>query len=131
MAGSVPEDLKYTKDHEWARQRQNVAVVGITDHAQRQLGDVVFVELPEVGDRFEANEPFGSVESVKAVSEVYTPVTGEVIKVNEELSESPEKLNDDPYGDGWLIEIRMTDATSAPGLLTPAEYSAYTQEADD
>ncbi|MGH3987345.1 MAG: glycine cleavage system protein GcvH, partial [Pseudonocardiaceae bacterium] len=111
MAGSVPEDLKYTKDHEWARQRQNVAVVGITDHAQRQLGDVVFVELPEVGDRFEANEPFGSVESVKAVSEVYTPVTGEVIKVNEELSESPEKLNDDPYGDGWLIEIRMTDAT--------------------
>ncbi|MGH3774770.1 MAG: glycine cleavage system protein GcvH [Pseudonocardiaceae bacterium] len=131
MAGSVPEDLKYTQDHEWARQRQSVAVVGITDHAQRQLGDVVFVELPEVGARFEANEPFGSVESVKAVSEVFAPVAGEVIKVNEGLSESPEHLNDDPYGDGWLIEIRMTDATPAPGLLTPAEYIAYTQEADD
>ncbi|MGH4007318.1 MAG: glycine cleavage system protein GcvH, partial [Pseudonocardiaceae bacterium] len=130
MAGTVPEDLKYTKDHEWVRQRQNVVEVGITDHAQRQLGDVVFVELPAVGAHFEANEPFGSVESVKAVSEVYTPVTGDVIKVNEGLSESPESLNDDPYGEGWLIEIRMADASQATGLLTPAEYTDYIQEED-
>ncbi|MGQ0716797.1 MAG: glycine cleavage system protein GcvH [Pseudonocardiales bacterium] len=130
MAGSVPEDLKYTRDHEWARQRQNVVVVGITDHAQRQLGDVVYVELPAVGDHVQANEPFGSVESVKAVSEMYAPVTGEVSKVNEGLSESPENLNDDPYGEGWLIEIRMADASQATGLLTSAEYTAYIQEED-
>lgn len=128
MAGSVPEGLKYTKEHEWARQRQAVVVVGITDHAQRQLGDIVYVELPKVGDRFEANEPFGTVESVKAVTEIYAPVSGEVIKINEGLSESPENINDDPYGEGWLIEIRMADATQAMGLLTPAEYTAYTQE---
>lgn len=130
MAGSVPEDLKYTRDHEWARQRQNVVVVGITDHAQRQLGDVVYVELPAVGDHVQANEPFGSVESVKAVSEMYAPVTGEVSKVNEGLSESPENLNDDPYGEGWLIEIRMADASQATGLLTSAEYTDYIQEED-
>ncbi|MGH3915193.1 MAG: glycine cleavage system protein GcvH [Pseudonocardiaceae bacterium] len=128
---SVPEDLKYSKDHEWARQRADVVVVGLTDHAQRQLGDVVYVELPNVGDHFEATEPFGSVESVKAVSEMYTPVTGEVITVNEGLSESPELLNEDPYGEGWLIEIRMTDAAQLAGLLTPAEYTDYIQQEAD
>jgi glycine cleavage system H protein len=126
----VPEDLQYTKDHEWARQSEAVVVVGLTDHAQRQLGDVVFVELPSVGDRFEAGEAFGSIESVKAVSEVFAPVTGQVTKVNEGLSESPENINDEPYGGGWLIEIRMANATRATGLLTPAEYAAYIQEAD-
>lgn len=121
----IPEDLKYTNDHEWARQRDAVVVVGLTDHAQRQLGDVVFVELPSVGDRFEAGEAFGSVESVKAVSEVYAPVTGQVTKVNEGLSESPENINAEPYGDGWLIEIQMANASQATGLLTAAEYTAY------
>jgi glycine cleavage system H protein len=125
---SVPEELRYTKDHEWARAHDDVVVVGLTDHAQRQLGDIVYVELPKVGDSFEAGEPFGSVESVKAVSEVYTPVTGHVIKVNEGLSDSPENINDDAYGEGWLIELRMVDATQADNLLTAAEYAAYTQQ---
>jgi glycine cleavage system H protein len=127
----VPEDLEYTKDHEWARQREAVVVVGLTDYAQRQLGDVVFVELPRVGDRFEVGEAFGSVESVKAVSEVFAPVTGQVTKINEGLSESPESINDEPYGEGWLIEIQMANATPATGLLTPAEYTAYIQEEAD
>ena len=121
----IPEDLKYTKDHEWARQREAVVVVGLTDHAQRQLGDVVYVELPSVGDRLEAGEPFGTVESVKAVSEIYAPVTGQVTKVNEGLSESPENINTEPYGSGWLIEIQMENASPATGLLTAAEYTAY------
>lgn len=125
---SVPEDLTYTKDHEWARTRGDVLVVGLTDHAQRQLGEIVFVELPEVGVSFEAGEPFGTVESVKAVSEVYVPVTGQVIKVNEGLAESPEYINDDVYGEGWLIEIRMANAAQAKELLTAAEYVAYTQD---
>lgn len=121
----IPEDLKYTQDHEWARQREAVVVVGLTDHAQRQLGDVVYVELPSVGDRFEGGEPFGTVESVKAVSEVYAPVAGQVTKVNEGLSDSPETINDEPYGNGWLIEIQMENASQATGLLTAAEYTAY------
>jgi glycine cleavage system H protein len=124
----VPDDVKYTKDHEWARQREAVVVVGLTDHAQRQLGDIVFVELPEIGGRFEASEPFGSVESVKAVSEVYAPVSGEVVKRNERLSAEPELINDDPYGDGWLIEIQMASATLATDLLTAAEYASYIQD---
>jgi glycine cleavage system H protein len=124
---AVPEDLKYTKDHEWARERDDIVVVGLTDHAQQQLGDVVYAELPKIGDSFEAGEPFGSVESVKAVSEVFAPVTGHVIKINEELSDSPENINTDPYGEGWLIEIRMTNPAQADGLLTAAEYEAYTQ----
>ncbi|HET9258098.1 MAG TPA: glycine cleavage system protein GcvH [Pseudonocardiaceae bacterium] len=128
---SVPEDLKYTKDHEWARQRDDVVVVGLTDHAQRQLGDVVYADLPKPGTSFDAGDPFGSVESVKAVSEVYAPVSGVVIKVNEEISESPENINTDPYGDGWLIELRMTDPAQASGLLTAAEYVAQTQSEED
>jgi glycine cleavage system H protein len=127
----IPEDLKYTQDHEWARQREAVVVVGLTDHAQRQLGDVVFVELPSVGDRFEAGEPFGSVESVKAVSEVYAPVTGQVTKVNEGLSDSPETINDEPYGNGWLIEIQMANASQATELLTATEYTAYIRDETD
>jgi glycine cleavage system H protein len=128
LMANVPEDFKYTKDHEWALQRKDVVVVGLTDHAQQQLGDVVYVELPNVGDRFEASEPFGSVESVKAVSELYTPVGGQVTKVNEGLNNSPEDINTDPYGDGWLIEIKMADASQATGLLTAAEYTDYVRD---
>ncbi len=102
--------------------------MGLTDHAQRQLGTIVYVELPKVGDRFEADDAFGSVESVKAVSEVFAPVSGHVVKVNEGLSESPEEINDDPYGNGWLIEIRMASATPATGLLTAAEYASYIRD---
>lgn len=128
MTITVPEELRYTNDHEWARQRDAVVVVGITDEAQRQLGTVVYVELPEVGARFEATEPFGTVESVKAVSELYAPVSGQVIAVNEGLNESPEDINDDPYGAGWLIEIQMSDTTQVTDLLTSAEYTAFIHE---
>jgi glycine cleavage system H protein len=125
---SIPEDLKYTKDHEWARQSEAVIVVGLTDHAQRQLGDVVYVELPNVGDRVEAGEPFGTVESVKAVSEIYAPVAGQITKVNEGLSASPEDINTEPYGNGWLVEIQMANASAVTELLTADEYSAYIDE---
>jgi glycine cleavage system H protein len=128
---AVPEDLKYSKDHEWVRQRDAVAVVGITDHAQRQLGDIVYVELPNIGDRFDAGEPFGSIESVKAVSEVYAPVSGEVVAINEGLNDSPENINNDPFGDGWLIELRMASTAEVAELLNSEEYTAYVQEESD
>jgi glycine cleavage system H protein len=125
---NTPEDLGYTKDHEWVRVRGDQATIGITDHAQNQLGDVVYVELPKVGDKFEITEPFGSVESVKAVSEVYMPLTGSVIKVNESLNDAPELVNSDPYGDGWMIVIKMDNPAQADGLLNSAEYEDYIKE---
>src|SRR5262249_11045429 len=103
---NVPDNLHYSKDHEWVRVEGDIAVIGITDHAQDQLGDVVYVELPKVGDEFAANDSFGSVESVKAVSEIFTPVAGKVAQVNESLSEEPEKVNKDPYGGGWMVKIK-------------------------
>jgi glycine cleavage system H protein len=125
---NTPEDLSYTKDHEWVRVKGEKATIGITDHAQKQLGDVVYVELPKVGDRFEATEPFGSVESVKAVSEVYMPVTGSVLEINESLNESPEQVNEDPYGDGWMIVAKVDNPAELDGLLTAAEYDDYIKE---
>jgi len=108
---TIPEDLHYSKDHEWLRVEGDVALIGITDYAQNSLGDVVYVELPRVGEEFAANESFGSVESVKAVSEVFSPVSGTVSEVNEALNDEPEKVNGDPYGEGWMIKVRM----SSPG----------------
>ncbi|HEU4386469.1 MAG TPA: glycine cleavage system protein GcvH [Blastocatellia bacterium] len=125
---NTPEDVSYTKDHEWVRVKGEKATIGITDHAQKQLGDVVYVELPKVGDRFEATEPFGSVESVKAVSEVYMPVTGSVLEINESLNESPEQVNEDPYGDGWMIVAKVDNSAELDGLLTAAEYEDYVKE---
>lgn len=125
---NTPEDLSYTKDHEWVRTKGNEATVGITDHAQHQLGDVVYVELPKVGDKFEASEPFGSVESVKAVSEVYMPLAGSVIEVNESLNDSPEQVNEDPYGDGWMIRIKLDNPAQVDALLTAIEYEDYIKE---
>jgi glycine cleavage system H protein len=124
---NIPDDLHYSKDHEWVRVDGNVAVVGITDYAQDSLGDVVYVELPKAGDEFAANEPFGSVESVKAVSEVFSPVSGEVIGFNDALADTPEKVNTDPYGDGWMIRIRMSNAGEVDSLLTAAEYEDFTK----
>ena len=125
---NTPEDLSYTKDHEWLRVKGNLATVGITDHAQKQLGDVVYVELPKTGDRFEVSEPFGSVESVKAVSEIYMPVTGTVVEVNESLNDSPEQVNEDPYTDGWMIVIEMENPAQVDALLSAAEYEDYLKE---
>jgi glycine cleavage system H protein len=124
---NVPEDLHYSKDHEWVRVDGGEAVIGITDYAQNSLGDVVYVELPKTGEEFAAHQSFGSVESVKAVSEVFTPVAGEITKINESLAEEPEKVNADPYGDGWMIRIRMSSPEDVDSLLTAAEYEDFTK----
>ena len=125
---NTPEDLTYTKDHEWVRVKGEEATVGITDHAQQQLGDVVYVELPKVGDKFETSEPFGSVESVKAVSEIYMPLSGNVVEVNDTLNDSPELVNEDPYGDGWMIRIKIENLSQVDALLTSIEYEDYIKE---
>ena len=124
---NVPEDLHYSKDHEWVRVEGDVAVVGITDYAQNSLGDVVYVELPKAGEEFAANESFGSVESVKAVSEVFSPVSGTVAEVNDALNDEPEKVNGDPYGEGWMIKVRMSSPGEIDSLLTAAEYEDFTK----
>jgi glycine cleavage system H protein len=125
---NTPEDLQYTKDHEWVRVRDDLATVGITDHAQQQLGDVVYVELPKVGDNFTAGAPFGSVESVKAVSEVYMPLDGTVVEVNAALNDSPERVNMDPYGEGWMLVIKIANPSLLDALLSAAEYEDYIKE---
>jgi glycine cleavage system H protein len=122
----VPEELQYTRSHEWVRTEDDAATIGITDHAQDELGDVVFVELPEVGATFDAGDSFGTIESVKAVSDLYTPVGGEVVEVNEALNDSPEKVNEDPYGDGWIIKLRVSDEGS--GFLSASEYEQFVEE---
>ena len=124
---NVPENLHYSKDHEWVRVEGDTAVVGITDHAQEQLGDVVYVELPKSGEEFSAHESFGSVESVKAVSEIFTPVSGKVSDVNASLNDEPEKVNQDPYGEGWMLKIKMTNRGEVDSLLTAAEYEDFTK----
>lgn len=124
---NIPEELHYSKDHEWVRVEGDIAVVGITDYAQDSLGDVVYVELPKAGETFAANESFGSVESVKAVSEVFSPVSGEISAVNESLNDEPEKVNQDPYGDGWMIRVKMSNQGEVDSLLTAAEYEDFTK----
>jgi glycine cleavage system H protein len=124
---NVPEELHYSKDHEWIRVDGDTGTVGITDHAQNSLGDVVYVELPKVGDSVTAHEAFGSVESVKAVSEIFTPVSGQVTEVNESLQDDPEKVNNDPYGDGWMVRIKMSNPGEVDGLLSAAEYEDFTK----
>src|SRR3712207_5552769 len=124
---NIPEDLHYSKDHEWIRLAGDIGTVGVTDHAQHALGDVVYVELPKVGESFEAHEAFGSVESVKAVSELFTPVAGEVTEVNESLRDEPEKVNTDPYGAAWMIRMRVKDKGEIDSLLTAAEYEDFTK----
>ena len=123
---SVPEELQYTRSHEWVRREGETATVGITDHAQDELGDVVFVELPEEGTSFSAGDAFGTVESVKAVSDLYAPVGGEVVEVNEALNDSPEKINEDPYGDGWIIKLRPSGEEGE--LLSAEEYERLIEE---
>lgn len=125
MSTSIPEDNRYAKSHEYAHPEGDVAMVGITEYAQKELGDVVMVELPTVGTQVDANEEMGSIESVKAVSDLFAPVSGEVIEVNEALTDKPELVNTDPYGDGWLVKIRMSDPTELDELMSPEEYDEY------
>ena len=122
---SVPGDLQYTRSHEWVRVEDGVATVGITDHAQDELGDVVFVELPEMGATLAAGDSFGAVESVKAVSDLYAPVGGEVVEVNGALEDSPEKINEDPYGEGWILKLQISDEGN---LLSAADYEKLLEE---
>jgi len=123
-----PEDLKYTKEHEWVLVEGSVATVGITDYAQDQLGDIVFVELPAVGDKVSKEDAFGVVESVKAVSDIYAPVSGKVTEVNDDLVENPEMLNEDAYGDGWIIKIELNDPEELQDLMSATEYEEYVAE---
>ena len=122
---NIPDDLQYTRSHEWVRTEGDTATIGITYHAQDELGDVVFVELPDEGATFDAGESFGTVESVKAVSDLYTPVGGEVVEVNTSLEDAPEKINDDPYGEGWIVKLRTSDTAD---LLSPEEYEKVVAE---
>jgi glycine cleavage system H protein len=123
-----PADFRYTKDHEWVKVQDSIGTIGITDYAQHELGDVVFVELPKVGARLEAGKSFGSVESVKAVSDIYTPVTGEVTEINSLLADAPEKINQDPHGAAWLIKVRLADPKQADALMDAKAYEAYIAE---
>ena len=122
---NIPEDLQYTKSHEWVRMEGDTATIGITDHAQDELGDVVFVELPDEGATFDAGESFGTVESVKAVSDLYAPVGGEVVEVNSALEDAPENINEDPYGEGWIVKLRTSGEAD---LLSPQEYEKVVEE---
>lgn len=124
----LPEDCRYSKQHEWIRVDGEGGTVGITDHAQKELGDVVFVELPEIGQVFAADEVLANVESVKAVSEVYAPVAGEVASVNAALVSSPERVNQDPYGDGWFVRIQRVDSGDLDNLLSADQYRKYVEE---
>lgn len=123
-----PQEFLYTKEHEWIRIDEQIGTIGITDHAQKELGDIVYVELPKPGDQAIANESLGTVESVKAVSEIYSPVSGEVREVNPKLQDKPEILNTDPHGDGWLVQVRLSDRKEIESLLSAEEYEAYIQK---
>ena len=125
---SVPEDLKYSKTHEWVRLQDGVATVGITDHAQAELGDITYLDLPKPGRVLEADTQFGEVESVKAVSELFAPVSGEVVECNTEISDTTEVVNEDPYGNGWLIRVRLSNPAELSGLMDPGDYRKYADE---
>ena len=122
-----PDDLRYTKDHEWVRTKGDRGIVGITHYAQKQLGDVVYLELPDVGRSLKVQETFGTVESVKAVSELFAPVAGEVVEINTALVQSPEKINTDPYGEAWMIAVKLADAKAVAALMDAAAYKALVE----
>lgn len=123
----TPHDSKYTKSHEYVQVEGDICTIGITDYAQKELGDVVFVELPQVGTEFEQGDEMGSIESVKAVSELFVPVSGEVVEVNEALSDKPDLVNSDPYGDGWMIKVRLSQPDEVEELLSAADYDEYVE----
>ena len=127
MSNDVPSDLKYSKSHEWVRVDDDIATVGITDHAQHLLGDLVFVELPEIGARLEAGAECAVVESVKAASDVYSPLSGEVVEVNEALAEAPETINQDAYEEGWIFRMRLSDATELEALMDADDYAEHAE----
>jgi glycine cleavage system H protein len=119
---NLPEDVRYTEDHEWAKLDGDIATIGISDYAQDQLGDIVFVEMPEMGSSYDKGEEFGSVESVKAVSELYMPLGGEVVEINPELEDAPEQVNSDPYGGGWMLKVKVADTAEFDALMDKEAY---------
>ncbi len=123
-----PENLKYSKEHEWTRIESNRAIIGITDHAQDELGEIVFIDLPKAGTNVEAMETFGTIESVKTVSDLFSSVSGQIVEVNPALEDEPELINNDPYGDGWIMIVEMSDPNQLDDLLTAAEYQEYIEE---
>ena len=125
---SIPEDLRYTREHEWARRKGKNVAVGITEYAQDQLGDVVYLELPDVGDPVKKGESFGVVESTKAVSELFAPVSGKIVEVNDPLADAPETINEDPYEEGWMIQVEMSSPAEVNDLLAAAGYSKFVEE---
>ena len=125
---STPLNLKYTKDHEWVLIENDIATIGITNFAQGELGDIVYVEVDTVGEKFDAEEVFGSVEAVKTVSDLFLPLTGEIIEFNELLESEPEKVNDDPYGEGWMIKVQFTNSSEIDNLMSAEEYNAMIGE---
>jgi glycine cleavage system H protein len=122
---NIPENLRYSKDHEWVKVDGDIAAIGITDYAQHALGDVVYIDMPRAGDKLGAHEAFGSVESVKAVSEIFTPLAGEIVEVNDDLNDTPEAVNSDPYGAAWMIKIKMDNPGEADAMLSAEEYEEY------
>jgi glycine cleavage system H protein len=128
MSADYPDDLRYTREHEWARIEGNVAQIGVTKFAVEQLGDVTMVEFPDEGDAVSKEEVFGTVESVKAVSDLYAPMTGKVVRTNTPLADTPEYINEDPYGEGWLIEIEIADPSELEGMMDAAAYEAFIAE---
>jgi glycine cleavage system H protein len=125
---TYPDDRLYTKSHEWVRVEGATGTIGITDHAQGELGEVVFVDLPDVGELFDAGQEFGTIESVKAVSEVFLPIAGEVVEINKTLADEPGAVNEDPYGDGWLVRVKVTSDGDLSGLLSAAAYEKFVEE---
>ena len=123
-----PEGLKYSKEHEWVLVEDDVAIIGITEFAQGELGDIVFVELPEVGEKISKDDPFGSLESVKAVSDIFAPISGAVVEINDDLKENPEAINEDPYGDGWMIKVEMTDMDELKDLMSSDDYAEFIEQ---
>lgn len=123
----IPEDLQYTEEHEWVLVEDDIAIVGITDYAQGELGDVIFVELPQVGDLVQQMEPFGTIEAVKTVADLFAPISGEVIEVNTLLEDSPHLINEDPYGEGWIIKIKVSDPMELENLLSSEDYANLVQ----
>ncbi|HEX7580374.1 MAG TPA: glycine cleavage system protein GcvH [Thermoanaerobaculia bacterium] len=125
---TYPDDCLYTKSHEWVRVEGATGTIGITDHAQQELGEVVFVDLPDVGELFDAGQEFGTIESVKAVSEIFLPIAGEVVEINKTLADEPGAVNEDPYGDGWLIKVKVSSDGDRAGLLSAAAYEKFVEE---
>ena len=120
---SLPQDLKYTKEHEWVKVDGVTATIGITDHAQSELGDIIFVEFPDIDQEIEKDEPFGTIEAVKTVADLFAPISGKVTEINEDLEDSPESVNSDPYGEGWIVKVSIDNAGELDELMTPEQYS--------